>query len=188
MIWPRRSTTELPDPVVDHRRNSLQYLRRTTRMATWPERAPTASTILAVLYPDTFTVYDIRVCKLLGDFHRLHRHQAASETWREHQRFDRRRVIVDLARASTAIVIPINRRQRAALIARQTRSGVAGISMWRTRFGERVDDGVDHRGKAGVVPPSPPERTPSAVGRRRHLAERRRKQREGVRRAASRNP
>jgi hypothetical protein len=34
----------------------------------WGFRLPMASAILAVLYPDDFTVYDVRVCGVLGDF------------------------------------------------------------------------------------------------------------------------
>jgi len=35
----------------------------------WGFRLPMASAILTVLYPDEFTVYDVRVCDVLGDFH-----------------------------------------------------------------------------------------------------------------------
>ncbi len=35
-------------------------------------RLPTASAILSVLYPDHFSVYDVRVCEILkGDFHKI---------------------------------------------------------------------------------------------------------------------
>lgn len=34
----------------------------------WGFRLPMASAILSVLYPDDFTVYDVRVCGVLGDF------------------------------------------------------------------------------------------------------------------------
>jgi hypothetical protein len=34
----------------------------------WGFRLPMASAILTVLYPEEFTVYDIRVCDVLGDF------------------------------------------------------------------------------------------------------------------------
>ena len=34
----------------------------------WGFRLPMASAILTVLYPEDFTVYDIRVCNVLGDF------------------------------------------------------------------------------------------------------------------------
>jgi hypothetical protein len=53
----------------------------------WGFRLPTASAILAVLYPDKFTVYDIRVCDVLGDFRALGDRTWSAETWREYQRF-----------------------------------------------------------------------------------------------------
>lgn len=34
----------------------------------WRFRLPMASAILTVLYPEEFTVYDVRVCNVLGDF------------------------------------------------------------------------------------------------------------------------
>ena len=34
----------------------------------WTFRLPMASAILAILYPSDFTVYDVRVCGILGDF------------------------------------------------------------------------------------------------------------------------
>ena len=34
----------------------------------WEFRLPMASAILTVLYPEDFTVYDVRVCDVLGDF------------------------------------------------------------------------------------------------------------------------
>ena len=40
-------------------------------MTKWAFRLPTASAILTVLYPDVFTVYDRRVCKVLGAFDQL---------------------------------------------------------------------------------------------------------------------
>lgn len=35
----------------------------------WEFRLPMASAILSVLFPEDFTVYDVRVCDILGDFH-----------------------------------------------------------------------------------------------------------------------
>ena len=35
----------------------------------WAFRLPMASAILTVLYPDSFTVYDIRVCSELQNHH-----------------------------------------------------------------------------------------------------------------------
>ena len=37
----------------------------------WGFRLPMASAILTVLYPDVFTVYDVRVCDVISDFHAL---------------------------------------------------------------------------------------------------------------------
>jgi len=37
----------------------------------WGLRLPMASAIATVLYPDDFTVYDVRVCDMLCDFHGL---------------------------------------------------------------------------------------------------------------------
>ena len=37
----------------------------------WKFRLPMASAILTVLYPDDFTVYDYRVCKILGKYQSL---------------------------------------------------------------------------------------------------------------------
>jgi hypothetical protein len=40
-------------------------------MKSWGFRLPMASSILSVLWPDQFTVYDIRVCRELGGFHSI---------------------------------------------------------------------------------------------------------------------
>jgi len=53
----------------------------------WGFRLPTASAILAVLYPDTFTVYDKRACDALGKFHNLADRKWSAETWYEDRRF-----------------------------------------------------------------------------------------------------
>ena len=53
----------------------------------WGFRLPTASAILTVLYPDTFTIYDVRVCNALHAFHQLGGMKWSPQTWREHQRF-----------------------------------------------------------------------------------------------------
>jgi hypothetical protein len=53
----------------------------------WGFRLPTASAILAILYPDTFTIYDIRVCNTLRAFHQLGNVKWSSNTWREYLRF-----------------------------------------------------------------------------------------------------
>jgi hypothetical protein len=40
-------------------------------MEKWKFLLPMASAVLTVLYPDEFTIYDVRVCESIGDFHRL---------------------------------------------------------------------------------------------------------------------
>jgi hypothetical protein len=51
----------------------------------WGFRLPTASAILTVLYPNIFTIYDIRVCNALHAFHQLGAMKwspTASRLWR----------------------------------------------------------------------------------------------------------
>lgn len=45
-----------------------QKSRLSVLIETWGFRLPMASAILSVLYPEDFTVYDIRVCDVLGNF------------------------------------------------------------------------------------------------------------------------
>ncbi len=45
-----------------------QRARLSVLIEGWGFRLPMASAILTVLYPEDFTVYDIRVCDVLGDF------------------------------------------------------------------------------------------------------------------------
>jgi hypothetical protein len=37
----------------------------------WKFHLPMASAILTVLYPSEYTIYDVRVCNVLGDFHKV---------------------------------------------------------------------------------------------------------------------
>ena len=53
----------------------------------WRFSLPTGSTVLAILYPDTFTIYDVRVCEALGDFKRLRNMAPSPKLWREYERF-----------------------------------------------------------------------------------------------------
>ena len=48
---------------------------------------PTASAILTVLYPDEFTIYDIRVCQILKDFHNLVNLSKFERVWAGYQAF-----------------------------------------------------------------------------------------------------
>jgi hypothetical protein len=50
---------------------------------------PMASSILTVLYPDEFTVYDQRVCGVLGDFHKLKDITDFEKLWDGYQKFKR---------------------------------------------------------------------------------------------------
>ena len=56
-------------------------------MNKWGFRLPTASAILAVLYPKEFTVYDVRVCNVLGDFNGLRWRPWSPTLWQEYRRF-----------------------------------------------------------------------------------------------------
>jgi hypothetical protein len=53
----------------------------------WGFRLPTASAILTVLFPDVFTIYDIRVCNALDAFHQLGGMTWSPKAWKEYQRF-----------------------------------------------------------------------------------------------------
>lgn len=50
---------------------------------------PMASAILTVLYPDEFTMYDQRVCDMLGRFHNLKNLTSFENLWRGYQEFKR---------------------------------------------------------------------------------------------------
>ncbi len=54
----------------------------------WSFRLPTATAILAVLYPERFTVYDVRVCSVLDKFGELDgRAWSDDTTWRSYLAF-----------------------------------------------------------------------------------------------------
>jgi len=48
---------------------------------------PMASAILTVLYPDDFTVYDVRVCNMLKDFHKLKNKTNFDKIWEGYEEF-----------------------------------------------------------------------------------------------------
>ena len=50
-------------------------------------RLPTASAILTVLYPDEFTVYDVRVCDMLKNFHKLKNKIKFDKIWEGYEEF-----------------------------------------------------------------------------------------------------
>lgn len=53
----------------------------------WKFRLPMASAILTVLYPRDFTVYDIRVCDLLGKFHNTQDRSKFDDLWSGYQNY-----------------------------------------------------------------------------------------------------
>ena len=50
---------------------------------------PMASAILSILYPNDFTIYDVRVCGILGEFHNLGNRANFKNLWHEYQAFKR---------------------------------------------------------------------------------------------------
>ena len=55
----------------------------------WELRLPMASAILAILFPDEFTVYDERVCGALGAFRYLKNRVNFENLWHGYQEFKR---------------------------------------------------------------------------------------------------
>lgn len=53
----------------------------------WKLRLPMASAILTVLFPDNFTVYDVRACEMLGDFHTLASRTDIESRWQGYLEF-----------------------------------------------------------------------------------------------------
>lgn len=58
------------------RRDRLRVL-----ISAWKFRLPMASAVLAVLYPNEFTVYDVRVCGQLNGFHDLQQRTNFDSIW-----------------------------------------------------------------------------------------------------------
>jgi hypothetical protein len=57
-------------------------------MDDWHFRLPTATAILSVLYPETFTIYDVRVCAALRDFDRLGNSTKWTQNlWKKYKQF-----------------------------------------------------------------------------------------------------
>jgi len=65
--------------------SSVEKLR--LLMKDWGFRLPTATAILTVLYPDEFTVYDVRVCNSLKAFHRLESRRFTEKLWGDYLNF-----------------------------------------------------------------------------------------------------
>jgi hypothetical protein len=60
----------------------LRYL-----LEVWGFQLPMASAILTVLYPDEFTIYDVRVCDSLGAFHHLANVSRFDRVWQGYKEF-----------------------------------------------------------------------------------------------------
>lgn len=56
-------------------------------MRGWKMKLATASAVLTILYPEDFTVYDVRVCDQLGSFHTLKDRRFTARLWSDYQRF-----------------------------------------------------------------------------------------------------
>jgi hypothetical protein len=69
---------------VDRAADSQQRLA--ILIESWGFRLPMASAILTVLYPDDFTVYDVRVCDVLGDFTDA-QYKKFPELWNRYEKY-----------------------------------------------------------------------------------------------------
>lgn len=55
----------------------------------WGFRLPMASAILAILYPDEFAFYDVRVCDILEKYHELVNYSKFERVWQGYEEFKR---------------------------------------------------------------------------------------------------
>lgn len=62
-------------------------LRMRILIEDWGFRLPMASAILSALWPSDFTVYDVRVCNMLGAFHGLINRTNFESLWEGYQSF-----------------------------------------------------------------------------------------------------
>jgi hypothetical protein len=69
------------------RASTGQRERLEVLMKVWGFRLPLASAILTVLYPDDFSVYDVRVCGQLGAHRELAGREYSDRLWDEYQQF-----------------------------------------------------------------------------------------------------
>ena len=53
----------------------------------WEFRPPIGSAILAILYPEDFTIYDYRVCEVLDDYKRIQGIYRFDRFWVEYERY-----------------------------------------------------------------------------------------------------
>lgn len=76
----RALTTELAQ-----QKNNKERLR--CLIQSWGFLLPMASAILTILYPEEFTVYDVRVCDSLGDCHKLSNVTDFEKLWQGYVEF-----------------------------------------------------------------------------------------------------
>ena len=53
----------------------------------WGFRLPMASAILTVLFPSDFTIYDVRVCDMLGKYHNISNKTKSNAVWNDYVKF-----------------------------------------------------------------------------------------------------
>lgn len=53
----------------------------------WGFRLPMASAILTVLFPSDFTIYDVRVCEILGDFEDAQHKARFDDLWARYEKY-----------------------------------------------------------------------------------------------------
>jgi hypothetical protein len=70
-------------------------------LSEWGFRLPMATAILTVLYPNEFTVYDIRVCDVLNAFHGLDSRAFSDALWSEYNRY------IDAVRAAVPMSLDL---------------------------------------------------------------------------------
>jgi len=67
---------------VDSNKERLNIL-----ISDWGFRLPMASAILTVLYPKDFTIYDIRVCEMIGDFQDIQNKTKFESIWEGYKKY-----------------------------------------------------------------------------------------------------
>ena len=53
----------------------------------WGFMLPMASAILTILYPESFTIYDFRICEVLNDFDKLQNKTKCDSLWNGYESF-----------------------------------------------------------------------------------------------------
>jgi hypothetical protein len=87
----------------------------------WGFRLPMASAILTVLYPEDFTVYDVRVCDILGDFKDAQYRTQFDALWRRYSEY------IDAVRAAVPSQAALRDKDR---------------HLWRRSFAEQLERDV----------------------------------------------